>query len=325
MTLVLGEKAVGGLLSMKEVVQAVDDCFRRVPESLAVNTPRTRTIVPGATLNVMHGAIPYLGRAGVKCYLSSRRGTRFVFVLFNLEDAEPLAIMGADALGRFRTGAASAVATKHLAGTKSMRFAVAGSGKQARTQVLAMAEVATLESVTAWSPNSTHLADFVRGLGAVGIDAKPAGSLRDAFASSDVATTITTAKAPFVTRDDVQSLIHINLCGSNSSNKSEATPQAVAEFQTVVTDDVEQARVESGDLIGAVEAGLLSWANVVRLGDVVSGKINPGHKTLFKSNGVAIEDVAVASLVYEKARHSSEFSGSDVEIGTGKEKTADQS
>lgn len=95
-----------------------------------MNTPRTRTIVPGATLNVMHVSLPYLGRAGVKCYLISKQGTRFVFILFNLEDAEPLAVMGADVLGRYQTGAVSAVATKYLCGMNSLKFAIAGSGKQ---------------------------------------------------------------------------------------------------------------------------------------------------------------------------------------------------
>ena len=164
MTLILSESEVTSLLSMREVVQAVEECFRHVPTSLSVNSPRSRTIVPGSVLNVMHGSLPYLGRAGVKCYLGSRKGTRFVFVLFDLDDAEPLAVLGADVLGRYRTGAASAVATKHLARLSSLRFAIAGSGRQALTQALAMKEVAKVETLKAWSPNSAHLVEFLSRL-----------------------------------------------------------------------------------------------------------------------------------------------------------------
>ena len=152
MALVLDEAAMGELLSMREVVPAVEECFRQQGLGLGVNSPRTRTLVPGAALNVMHGSLPYLGRSGVKCYLSTKHGTRFVLVLFDLTNGELLAVMGADLLGRYRTGAASAVATKYLYHEKSFRFSVAGSGKQALTQVLAMKEVASLESDAGLEP-----------------------------------------------------------------------------------------------------------------------------------------------------------------------------
>ncbi len=314
MTLVLSESEVGRLLSMGDVVRAVEECFSQTPRG-AVNTPRTRTSVPGAVLNVMHASLPYLGRAGVKCYLSSRKGVRFVFVLFSLEDAEPLALMGADVLGRFRTGAASAVATKHLSRMASARFALAGSGKQALTQAVAMKEVVKLESVKAWSPNRAHLEEFIDRLASSGIEAAAASSISDAFASADIATTITKSSVPFLGKDDVVNLSHLNLCGSNHPANAEATPQAIGEFGTLATDDIDQAKYEAGDLIRAAEAGSISWERVVQLGEFVSGRAKPDRKTLFKSNGVAIEDVAVASLVYEKARQSSESSGTFVEIG----------
>lgn len=314
MTLVLDESAVGNILSMSEVVKAVENCFKQAASSQAVNTPRNRTTVRGAVLNVMHASLPYLGRAGVKCYLSSKKGTRFVFILFSLADAEPLAVMGADILGRYRTGAASAVATKYLAGLRSMKFAIAGTGKQALTQVLAMKEVAKLESVTAWSPTRAHLSDFVFRLAAAGVESSAASSLENAFLSADVATTITTSRLPFVRQRDVANLIHLNLCGSNLPVNAEANPGTIASFRTVVTDDVEQAKNEAGDLVLAESAGMLSWKDVVQLGDIVSGRVKPIPKTLFKSNGVALEDVAVASVVYDKARRSSEFATANVDI-----------
>jgi alanine dehydrogenase len=314
MVLVLDEALMGDLLSMRDIVPAVEACFKQEGSGQGVNSPRTRTLVPGATLNVMHGSLPYLGRAAVKCYMSTKQGSRFVLVLFDLKDGELIAVMGADLLGRYRTGATSAVATKYLYGQKSFRFAVAGSGRQALTQVLALKEVASLEAVRVWSPDREHQMRFLKRLEEQGVDALGSESLGEAFLSSDVCTTITASKQPFVGPADVRELSHINVCGSNWADRAEVAPEAVAKFSSVVVDDARQARLESGDLIAAEREGLVSWENIVELKDVVSGKVRPSSKTLFKSNGIALEDVAVASLVYDKARRSSEYARHDVDF-----------
>ncbi|MDV3277651.1 MAG: ornithine cyclodeaminase family protein [Nitrososphaerales archaeon] len=301
MTLILSEKDVQDHIGMKDVVPAVEECFRQQAGVRAVNSPRTRSVAQGAVLNVMHASLPYLGRAGVKSYLSSRKGVRFLFILFSLDDGQPLAVMGADILGRYRTGAASAVATKFLFGSKRFRLAVFGSGKQALTQVLAMAEVASLEAVRVWSPTREHRESFARDLGRLGFRATSADAVEGAASSSDVATAITTSGGPFLTRKVVRDLAHVNLCGSNTSGRAEAAPDAVSWFKTVAVDDLAQSRVEAGDLILAEQSGLLTWDRVVELKDIVAGGVRQERPTLFKSNGVAIEDVAVASLIYDKA------------------------
>jgi ornithine cyclodeaminase/alanine dehydrogenase-like protein (mu-crystallin family) len=236
-------------------------------------------------------------------------------VLFGLAHGEPLAVMGADTLGRYRTGAASAVATKHLFGPKEFRFSVCGSGSQALTQVLAMAEVASLKAVSVWSPSVERRESFTRNLGRLGFSAKAAGSLKEGLASSDVATAITSSKEPFLTRSALRNVTHVNLCGSNSSERAEATPDAVGEFGTVAVDDIAQSKTESGDLIMAERRGFFSWENAVELKDIVSGRLKPSGRTLFKSNGVAIEDVAVASLLYDRAVRSGEYSDREIELG----------
>ncbi|HMD79237.1 MAG TPA: hypothetical protein VKF39_04555, partial [Nitrososphaerales archaeon] len=151
MTLFFSETQVKELLDMREVVQAVEEAFRQQGLGEAVNTMRTRSSADGTVLNVMHASLPYLGRAGLKCYLSSPHGGKFLVVLFDLRDAKPLAVMGADVLGRYRTGAASAVATRHLYHRPSARLAVFGTGKQAITQVQAMGAVLAIEEVRVWS------------------------------------------------------------------------------------------------------------------------------------------------------------------------------
>jgi len=301
LTLFLSEQDVASLVEMREVVAAVEECFRRQASGTAVNSPRTRASAPGAVLNVMHAVLPYLGRAGIKCYLSSGKGTRFVFVLFRLEDAEPLAVMGADILGRYRTGAASAVATKHLFGVRDFDFAICGAGRQALTQVRALGEVVSLESVRVWSPHGERRESLAKELRDLGFAASASASLADALSGAEVATAITSSKEPFLTPELVRSVRHLNLCGSNSPLRAEASPECVAEFQTVVVDDLLQAKVEAGDLVGTEKKGLFSWDRAIELKDIVGGKVRPRGRTLFKSNGVAIEDVATASLVYDRA------------------------
>jgi alanine dehydrogenase len=301
LTLLLSEKDVRSLIEMRQVVPAVEECFKRQASGAAFNSPRTRSSSPGSVLNVMHASLPYIGRAGVKCYLSSGKGTRFVFVLFRLEDAEPLAVMGADILGRYRTGAASAVATKHLFRAREFDFTLCGAGRQALTQVLAMGEVASLKSVRVWSPRDERRELLAKELGKLGFAASAHAALEDALSKAEVATTITNSKEPFLTPKLLGSVRHLNLCGSNSTTRAEASPECFGEFQTIVVDDLAQSMTESGDLLRAQKEGFFTWDRAIELKDIVSGRLSPSGRTLFKSNGAAIEDVATASLVYDKA------------------------
>ena len=306
MALILSEKQVESLIDMKEVVASVEEAFRRQARGEAANTMRTRSRGRASLLNVMHANLPYLSRGGLKAYMSSKAGTRFVFVLFDTRDSTPLAIMGADALGRFRTGAASGVATRHLYGQGSGVLAVFGSGRQALTQVLALQEVVRLEEVRVWSPTPGHRKAFVDRLSSLGFRSKDCGTAAAAAEGAQIVSTITSSSEPLLTERMVGSVSHANACGSNAPGHSEITPEAVRMFGTVVVDDLPQAKVEYGDLIQAVDAGAFSWDAAVELSEVVAGRRKSGGKTLFKSGGAALEDVAVASAIYDKARKSGE-------------------
>jgi ornithine cyclodeaminase/alanine dehydrogenase-like protein (mu-crystallin family) len=301
LTLFFDEEQVEGLLDMKEVVRDVEEAFRRQGLGQAVNSMRTRSRAEGTSLNVMHASLPYLGRAGLKCYMSSPSGTRFLVVLFDLKSSTPLAVMGADMLGRYRTGAASAVATRHLYRERSASVAIFGTGRQALTQVTALRAVLTLERVNVWSPNPGRRRRFVALLKKTGIEAKASDTPAEAAAGTEVASTITSAPEPFLDSKDVSALSHVNLCGGNHPLHSELTPAAVGSFGAFFVDDLTQARVEYGDLIRAAAAGRFAWKDARELGSVIAGKAVPKGRTLFKSGGVAIEDVALASHIYDKA------------------------
>lgn len=289
---------------MKEVVSAVEEAFRRQGTGEVSNSMRTRSRGKDSLLNVMHSNLAYLGRGGLKAYMSSRAGTKFVFVLFDASTALPLAVMGADLLGRYRTGAASGVATKHLYRRSSGTLAVFGSGRQALTQVLAIGSVMSLESVRVWSPDKAHRDAFAGALSGMGYGASAFDSPALALEGAEVASAITSSRQPFLAGKMLGSVSHLSLCGSNNPDHSEADPSAVGSFGTVVVDDLPQAKVEYGDLIQAAEAGTFSWGSTLELAEVVAGKRGPKGKTLFKSGGAALEDVAVASMLYDKAARS---------------------
>ena len=302
MVLILSESDIRTLVSMKEMVPAVEEAFLKQGLGQAVNSPRTRSVIADSSLNVMHASLSYLGRSGAKCYMSTKEGNRFVFVLFDTESGNILAMMAADVLGRYRTGAASAVATKHLARRKDLSLAIFGSGGQALTQVLAVAEVAAVRRVNVWSPTPSNREKFAGELAALGFDAKAASSPREAMAGTDVASAITSSARGFIEASDASSIVHMNLCGSNNPRGGEALPSIFQDFRQVVVDDLAQARYEAGDLIQAEKAGTFTWDRAVELKDIVAGKVAPSGRTVFKSHGVALEDVAAGSLVYDAAK-----------------------
>jgi len=304
LTLVLSERDVEGLIDMNEVGAAVEEAFRRQGMGEVSNYMRTRSRGVSSVLNVMHANLSYLGRGGLKSYMWSTAGTKFVVILFDEKDSTPIAVMGADILGRYRTGAVSGVATKHLYGRKSGKLAIFGSGKQALTQVLAVAAVMSVDEVRVWSPREDRRKSFSDVLSEKGFNASAHDTPAEANKGAEVATAITSASHPFVTDEVVSSLSHLNIAGNNQPEHSEVVASAIGKFDTVVVDDVAQGKVEYGDLILAAKAGTFVWDSAIGLGDVVSGKQPARGRTLFKSGGVALEDVAVASMLYDKAMKS---------------------
>ena len=142
MALLITEGLVRELLTFEEAIEAVEEGFRLLASGEAVNVPRRRAIARGAVLHVMSGAV--LGRfnvAGLKAYLSTRESLRFAVLLFDLSTGELAAIIEADWLGRVRTGAASAVATRFMAKADSETLGIIGSGRQAWTQFEALSRV----------------------------------------------------------------------------------------------------------------------------------------------------------------------------------------
>lgn len=243
---------------------------------------------------------------GFKAYTTSRNGAHFLFLLYG-GDGRLLAIMEADRLGQVRTGAASGVATKYMARKEAATIGIFGTGWQARSQLPAVCAVRSIRQVKAYSRNAERRQAFCREMSeTLNVEVIPVEDPEEAVKEADILITITTAKEPVLKGVWLQPGVHLNVAGSNFAQKRELDEEAVRRSALIVVDSKEQARIESGDLLVPIERGLLRWEDVHELGEVVAGRL-PGRRsdqeiTLFKSNGIALEDVAVAWRVYERAK-----------------------
>jgi len=301
MPVYLSEHDVESLLSPGEAVPVVEACFLRLARGTVENVPRKRLPFEGGSFAVMAAVDRELGLAGVKSYAVVEGKAAFVVCLFGLESGALEAVVEADALGRFRTGAASGVAAKYLARTGARTLGVIGCGAQAQAQVEAIrAAVPGLDSVLAYCRTPERLAAFCAATGA-----EAAEGQRE-VAGLDVVVTITTSRDPVLRGDWLSEGAFVAAVGANRPDARELDNVVLERATFVCCDSREQARLESGDLIEPVAGGVLDWLEVHELQDVVAGELRgrEGERdiVLFKSNGLAAWDVAVAAAVLEQAR-----------------------
>ena len=301
--LYLTESDVLRFLPMSDCIGLMRTAFERLASGESINQPRRRLHLP--TKSTLHYMAATDGRYfGAKIYSTNPRfGAHFLFLLYRAEDAAPLALIEANHLGQIRTGAASALATQFLARPESRRLAIIGSGFQACTQLEAMLATMPFERVLVWSRSEEKRVAFARQCGVkFNADVQAAASAQEAVRHADVIVTATNAAEPVLEDPWVASGTHINAMGSNQARRREVPSELVRRAALIVADSVEQSRMESGDLLRALSE--TDWGRVVELQDVVAGRTarsGPDKITLFKSNGLAVEDVIAAGHVYDRA------------------------
>lgn len=305
MALILRESDVQGLIEMDEVIAALESAMRELGEGEAENQPRRRVFSPGGLLNVMFAAWPGGKCTGLKGYTVANGRVRFMVALFSLDGALE-ALIESDFMGAYRTGAATAVAAKALGTDGAATVALIGTGWQAATQALALSRVVEIDELRVFSRNPERRAAFAaeqaEQLGLQTVDAPtPEAAVRGA----NIVVTCTTSHQPVIEAEWVEPHALVAAIGSNYRNRVEVPAELVERAQTVVVDQLAAAQLESGDLIQAHEAGKFDWSQAVELGSVVAGMWErpdrPGI-TLFESHGIALWDLAVASVVVAAAR-----------------------
>lgn len=307
MTLHISEAEVRQLFTMPMAIAAVEEVTRQQAEGVVEVHPRRRFQLPD------HGFFHYMaaldtasGYVATKQYTYVKGKLRFLVTLYSATTGELLALIEADYMGQLRTGAASGVATKYLARKLAKSAAIIGTGGQARTQLEAVHNVRMLDAVYVYGRDAERRRRFCDEMTErLSITVYPRESSADAVRNGEIICTATTAAHPVLSGNDIPPGAHINAIGANHAHKQELDEAAVNKANLIFVDSLAQSRQEAGDLIIPFAKQAQRWAEIHELAELVSGKVpgraNDSQITLFKSNGIAAWDLAVAVKVYQVA------------------------
>jgi len=325
MTLVIDHATVRRLFPMDQAIEAMATAFRALAEGKAILPLRSIVWTPDRTggLGVMPGFVS--DRLGLKAVtiFPGNHGTELdshqgVVLLFEATRGRLLAILDATEVTAIRTAAVSALATRLLARADAGDLAIFGSGTQARTHLSAMFAVRPIRRVRVWSRNPENARGFaVRESRRYRVPVEAAPSVEDAARGADLLCTVTSAREPFLRAEWLSPGAHVNAVGSSVASARELEGKAVARGR-FFGDRRESIVNESGDFLSARREGAVEDDHFAgELADVLAGTI-PGRRsddeiTIFKSLGLAIEDVAAADHVYERAVR--EGAGLRVDLG----------
>jgi len=301
----LTESDVGRLVTIKDAMAALEALFATWGQPSTTNLPRQRAPLPGGAFNLMGAAYGAKGVHGLKAY-AGVKGAQFHALLYSSLDGSLKAVIEADLFGQMRTGAASGIATRLLANAHARTLGVIGTGKQSRMQVAAVCTVRPIRQVRVFSRTAEHREAYARSLQSeLGVEVVPASTAQACVAEADVVVTITKSAEPVCRAEWLAEGAHVNVAGANSDARREVDAETVLRAAVKVTDHVAQAKEEAAEFRALVAAGKLEWSAIRELGELVTGKAkgrtSPSELTLFKSLGIALEDVAFAELVYERA------------------------
>jgi alanine dehydrogenase len=302
----LDRNAVKILMRMADVISAVEDAFRMCGEGKGKMPPKVYLSLEQGDFRAMPAALP--GCAGMKWVnvhpQNASRGLPSVMAVLIYSDpgtGYPLAIMDATEITAYRTGAAAAIASKYLARRSPHTMGVIGAGYQAYTQILAHAELFNPISINAFDTSKAAVDRLAQSLPRHCINSC---SIQEA-AACDIVCTLTPSRSPIVKREWIIPGSHINAVGADAPGKQELEPSILKEA-IVVVDDLTQAS-HSGEINVPIQKGAYSVGEVYgTLAEVIAGK-KKGRTdsrviTVFDSTGVAVEDIAVAKLLFEKAQ-----------------------
>jgi alanine dehydrogenase len=308
MPLLLTEADVKEILTMPMAMEAVETSFRRLADGTGISKSRQRLRLMGrGYMHYMAASDATSGYLGLKIYTFSPDGACFLVPLFNGHSGDLVALIEANYLGQARTGAASGVATRVMAREDARIVGIIGTGLQARTQLEAVALARKLKQVRAFGRDPERREKFSKEMTErIGVPVMPVSSAEEAVRGVDILITSTSATNPVIDGRWLEPGMHINAIGVNFAEKRELDDEAVRRSDVIAADSVEQSKIEAGELIHAFGDDASRWAAVHEISDIVSGK-TPGRTnrdqiTLFKSNGIAIEDIVVAGMIYERAR-----------------------
>jgi ornithine cyclodeaminase/alanine dehydrogenase-like protein (mu-crystallin family) len=307
MALYLSEADIAGLLTMSDTVAALEDMLLARARGEVVNRPRIRVPIVGGTYN--HMAAGWLTRdvVGHKTYTASPKGAFFHIALYAADGSGLIASMAGGTLSGLRTGAMTGLAARQFTTRPDGPIAVIGTGFQAAAQISGLRTTLPDAEIRVFSRSAEHREAFAaRMTGVAPGTCRPVDSMEAALDGASVAVTITNSADPVLRVEHLTDGLTVVAVGNNTSTKTEIDPAAVGRADLVVVDDLDNAKLECGELIRAAEAGVFDWNAAVELHDVIGGTV-PGRTSadqvvLVELQGIAAADVAVAELVNRRAR-----------------------
>lgn len=301
------------IVSMKEIMDAVENAFRAKGLGRVQMPMKTYVVFPNGDFRTMSSYMPDLEMACVKIVNvhpnnPEKYGLPTVMatiILIEPETGRPLAIMDGTLITNMRTGAAGGVAAKYLARKDSRIIGMVGAGAQARTQLLALNEVFKIEEVRVCAKTISECEKFAKEMEYLGLKILIKSSIKEAVEGCDILVTTTPVTQPIVKNEWISEGMHINAIGADAPGKEELDPDILKRAKVVV-DDYDQA-CHYGELNVPVSKGIFKREQIyAELGEIIAGKkagrISEEEITVFDSTGLAIQDLATATLVYEKSK-----------------------
>lgn len=307
MTLFLTNDDVAALLPIADCIETMDRLFKDEADGLAESFARQSLNLPQGWHRTMSGGAYGQGAYGLKTYGAVAGRPKYRVLLFSLDDGELVAILEAKNLSQIRTAAVSAVATRYMAREDAETVGMIGTGFEARGQLEAIAAVRPIRRALAYSRTAENRESFAREMSErLGIEVVAVGSAEAAVREADIVVTVTKSAAPVIDAAWIRPGTHINAVGATALTRREIDVDTVRASSLVVVENIEQAKLECGELIWASEHKALSWARVVELSRIASGAVSgrPSRDaiTQFNSLGVAAEDIAAAAAVVTRAK-----------------------
>ncbi|QDV53223.1 ornithine cyclodeaminase family protein [Gimesia fumaroli] len=304
--LYITEDDVRSVMDMEKSILITHKVFKELASGRAINVPRQRVRAPGIMLHTMSAANEYLNYVGWKAYTTTKEGAQFHVAIYDQESGEMRALIEGDFLGQLRTGAASGVATEYMARPDSKVVGLFGAGLQARTQLQAVCQTRKIEFVSVYSRDHEKCTRFAAEMTELcDVEVSASHSPDETAAEKDIVICATTSKAPLFDGRVLDEGTHLNVIGSNHRTRREIDRTTIKRADVIVCDDIDQCKNEAGDFIQPVEEGITDWRLMHNLSEIVAerqtGRATDDQVTLFKSVGLAVEDVAMAVKVYELA------------------------
>jgi alanine dehydrogenase len=314
-----------GLAEPNEFVAAVREGYRQIGEGGPAE-PRTALHAedPSGMLTSYVAVLPETGAMGGYTYSAGfgAGDAFFLTPLFDARSGEPLAVLDGAWLNPFKTGAAGAVGLDALAREDADRLALIGSGRQARGQLVAAATVREWNQIAVFSPTPSHRESFAAEFDAeLDADVSAVDAAAAAIAEADAVITATRSSTPVFDGEDLPDGAHVTAIGQYHPERRELDDSTIARA-TYVPDLRSRVTQDAGSFIQALEAGAIEETHVhAELGEVVAGaadgRTRDDEITVFDSGGTAIETVAAAKLLYDRAVERD--LGTPIEIAPGSE------